>query len=78
MIDWIKCSGLREGERYDYINGTICNRKLLLFDLNYGMCTFEIKCPRCSAINELHFHQPYIVSIDTSGITHAFFTGVKS
>lgn len=65
MIEWLRCSGIREGERYEFVNGKVCGRKLLLFDLKYGYVEFEVKCPRCNAINEFEFNQ-------NSGIvTHA-------
>ncbi len=79
MINWIYCSGIRENDKYDFVNGKICNRKLLLFDLKYGWCEFEIKCPRCSAINEFSFRQEieatpvwkdaggYVVGFDGNG-----------
>ncbi len=60
MIQWLTCTGIRSGERYDFVNGHICGRKLLLFDLKYGLCEFETKCPRCNAINEFAFNQPKV------------------
>ncbi len=76
MINWLQCSGIRKEERYDFINGKICGRKLLAYEVDSGHTFLQVKCPRCSAVNEVDvYHDLPLINSETETRVRTIISG---